>query len=258
MLERAERYVDAAAMVCEEARLLGVRTTILFLHGEAGPPVMIVDNATDVTDEFRMTNGIGETVWKVNPVFIVLRQRLGMIGSEVLATDYLPIARQFGYTGAPLQLFAIPLLGADGWFGTMVCGNLEPIPLDLERRLTLLATRLSVWCTERGVGRVPQVTGDGDLPARRYRIAQLAASGQTNSEIAQYLGISINTVKSRLKQVFAQLDVDNRTELALTLRRLAPVRDVKLGVTQIGEATVTRVAHPIGYSATARRSATSG
>ena len=101
------------------------------------------------------------------------------------------------------------------------------------------------------------MNGAADLPARRFRIAQLAAEGHTNAEIAQVLGISINTVKSRLKQVFVQLSIDNRTELASVLRRLAPVREVPLGVTRIGSVNVTRVEHPIGYSAARERSATS-
>ncbi len=56
------------------------------------------------------------------------------------------------------------------------------------------------------------------LTPRQSEIAQLAALGHTNAEIAAALGISINTVKARLKEVFERLDVCNRTELANVLR----------------------------------------
>ena len=79
----------------------------------------------------------------------------------------------------------------------------------------------------------------------------------TPRPLRETLDISINTVKSRLKQVFAQLSVDNRTELATVIRRLAPVREVPLGITRMEGITVTRVEHPIGYSAARFRSATS-
>lgn len=249
MVERAERYVDAAASLCREARRRDVVATIVFLHADSGPPVLNVDNVPGVTDAFRVGPGIGELVWRLNPVFVELRARLGIIGSETIDLH--------GYTGPPMKPYVIPLLGATGWFGTVVHGNAETLPIELERDLALRATELSVWCTERGIGRVPRIGGAADLPTRRYRIAQLAAEGLTNAEIAQTLDISINTVKSRLKQVFAQLCVDNRTELATVLRRLAPVREVPLGVTRLDDVHVTRVEHPIGYSAERERSATS-
>lgn len=246
-MERVERFVDAAALVCRRACALGVETTILFLHSEAGPPVITVANGAD-----------GNPSWIASPVFLMLRERLEMIGSEVFdLRRRRPLADRLGYTGPPICAFVVPLLGPGGWFATLVHGNATPLGIELERRLALQSTELCVWCTEHGIGRVPSRHGLGDLPARRFRIAQLAAQGLTNAEIAQVLDISINTVKSRLKQAFAQLHVDNRTELASVLRRLAPVREVPLGVTRMDDVTITRVEHPIGYSAGRERSATS-
>ena len=242
VLERLERYVDAAAAVIDGAVKLGVSHSILFLHSEAGPPVLNIDNFRSVSDELRMGAGIGHLAWQENPVFARLRADPTVIGSETVGIDsYLPLARRFGCDGPALRPLVIPLLDPMGWFATLVHGNDEPLPLETERRLVMSATELSVWCTARGIGRVPTSDGRGDLPARRYRIAQLAAQGLTNAEIAQTLAISINTVKSRLKQVFVQLEVDNRTELATVLRRLAPLRDVKLGVTRVGGLSITRI-----------------
>jgi DNA-binding NarL/FixJ family response regulator len=57
----------------------------------------------------------------------------------------------------------------------------------------------------------------GELGPRQRDVAQLAVRGLTNKEIGELLGISINTVKARLKEVFHRLEVTNRTELAFVL-----------------------------------------
>ena len=77
-----------------------------------------------------------------------------------------------------------------------------------------------MWCCARGIATIPEVR---PLAPRQHEVATLAAGGRTNPEIADELGISINTVKLRLKQAFERLGVDNRTELANVLRRLAPL-----------------------------------
>ena len=62
------------------------------------------------------------------------------------------------------------------------------------------------------------VTRDLDLlTPRQIEVAQLAARGLTNGEIADELAISENTVKRHLKVVFARVAVRNRTELAKLL-----------------------------------------
>jgi DNA-binding NarL/FixJ family response regulator len=55
------------------------------------------------------------------------------------------------------------------------------------------------------------------LGRRQREVAELAALGYRNAEIAAELGISINTVKARLKEVFEAFAVRNRTELAHVL-----------------------------------------
>lgn len=109
---------------------------------------------------------------------------------------------------------ALPILGPRGWFATLVCSSDQAFTPALEREVALLATYLSVWCTERGIA---NDASDSGLTPRQLEIAQLAARGDTNAEIAAHLGISINTVKVRLKQVFERLDICNRTELAAVL-----------------------------------------
>ena len=52
------------------------------------------------------------------------------------------------------------------------------------------------------------------LAPRQYAVAQLAASGLRNKEIAAALGVSLHTVRNTMSVVFARLGVENRVGLA--------------------------------------------
>jgi len=51
------------------------------------------------------------------------------------------------------------------------------------------------------------------LTPYEFALAMMASKGKTNKEIADYLHISINTVKSHLSTIYRILDVTKRTEL---------------------------------------------
>ena len=51
------------------------------------------------------------------------------------------------------------------------------------------------------------------LTASERRVAQLAAEGRTNREIAQDLFVTVNTVESHMRHVFQKLAITRRTEL---------------------------------------------
>jgi DNA-binding CsgD family transcriptional regulator/N-acetylneuraminic acid mutarotase len=53
------------------------------------------------------------------------------------------------------------------------------------------------------------------LTERELEIVRAVATGATNQQIAQQLTISVNTVKVHLKNIFAKLDTQSRTEVAL-------------------------------------------
>ena len=55
-------------------------------------------------------------------------------------------------------------------------------------------------------------THETDLNEREIEILGLAADGLTNKAIAERTGLTLNTVKWYMKQVFGKLYVSNRTE----------------------------------------------
>jgi DNA-binding CsgD family transcriptional regulator len=58
------------------------------------------------------------------------------------------------------------------------------------------------------------------LTPREMEVAQLAARGKRNSEIARDLHISVRTVETHLTNIYAKLGVRSRTELARLIRNL--------------------------------------
>jgi DNA-binding NarL/FixJ family response regulator len=56
--------------------------------------------------------------------------------------------------------------------------------------------------------------GEQALTERELFVLRLVASGASNMEIAQKLSISVNTVKSHLKNILEKLQLENRTQAA--------------------------------------------
>jgi DNA-binding NarL/FixJ family response regulator len=56
--------------------------------------------------------------------------------------------------------------------------------------------------------------GEQALTERELFVLRLVASGASNHEIAQKLSISVNTVKSHLKNILEKLQLENRTQAA--------------------------------------------
>ena len=65
------------------------------------------------------------------------------------------------------------------------------------------------------------LTGHEALTASERRIAELAAEGLTNREIAQNLFVTARTVEGHLTNVFHKLDINARAELPAALRTTA-------------------------------------
>jgi DNA-binding NarL/FixJ family response regulator len=61
---------------------------------------------------------------------------------------------------------------------------------------------------------VDQRKGEQSLTERELFVLRLVASGASNQEIAEKMSISINTVKTHLKNILEKLQLENRTQAA--------------------------------------------
>jgi len=61
------------------------------------------------------------------------------------------------------------------------------------------------------------LTGVEALTASERRVAELAAEGLTNREVAQALYLSENTIQTHLKSVFRKLGIRSRSQLTRAL-----------------------------------------
>lgn len=59
------------------------------------------------------------------------------------------------------------------------------------------------------------------LTGQEVRVLDALASGRSNKEIARHLGLSPNTVKTHLANLFAKLEVTNRTSAVSRARGLS-------------------------------------
>jgi DNA-binding NarL/FixJ family response regulator len=73
--------------------------------------------------------------------------------------------------------------------------------------------------TRRQLAQLTSTPAGDELTAAERRVAQLAAAGQPNKQIAHTLQITINTVERHLTNAYRKLDVHNRTQLAARLSR---------------------------------------
>jgi DNA-binding CsgD family transcriptional regulator len=99
----------------------------------------------------------------------------------------------------------------------------------------LIAASRSVEIAERPGGLVIKLQAEGDpslrltcvlhhalpapLTAAEAAVAELLCESRTLAQIAVLRGVSVNTIKSQVRQVFRKLEVDSRVAL---VRRLAP------------------------------------
>ena len=95
--------------------------------------------------------------------------------------------------------------------------------------LALGFTALGLWVGHRLTAKKPTAPFERNTAAiaslgltpRECEILDLLASGQTNQELARALGVSPNTVKTHLANLFAKLEVDRRVKAIEKARFLA-------------------------------------
>jgi DNA-binding CsgD family transcriptional regulator len=93
--------------------------------------------------------------------------------------------------------------------------------LDLAHRVGARPLAAHAETELRATGARPRrvvLAGLDSLTASERRVAELAAQGMTNREIAQALFVTARTVEGHLTNVFRKLDVDSRERLGEALR----------------------------------------
>jgi DNA-binding CsgD family transcriptional regulator len=81
---------------------------------------------------------------------------------------------------------------------------------DVQRAMRQAGARRAKW----SIAAVAPSTGWASLTEAERRVATLISAGQTNKSAASALGVSINTVGTHLRAVFAKLGVQSRVQLA--------------------------------------------
>ena len=62
---------------------------------------------------------------------------------------------------------------------------------------------------------VDEEKGEQVLTERELFVLRLVASGASNQEIADNMSLSVNTVKTHLKNILSKLQLENRTQAAM-------------------------------------------
>jgi DNA-binding CsgD family transcriptional regulator len=83
-----------------------------------------------------------------------------------------------------------------------------------------MAARLWADRTREELARVSPGRAPGELTASERRVAQLAAEGRSNKQIASALSMAVHTVEVHLSRTYAKLGVGSRAQLARPLARL--------------------------------------
>lgn len=91
-----------------------------------------------------------------------------------------------------------------------------------ERKGGLRLLALAEQALREGGARVPAAarTGSAALTGSERRIAELAAAGRTNTEIADLLHLARRTVETHLTSTYRKLGIRRRAELPATLVRI--------------------------------------
>lgn len=240
-LQSATNIVGVGRAVCDAGReLFGVHQTQLTLNATSGRPLLMVDNVPEpIAHEVRLryvTEG-----WVLDPILSAIRENHGPAGEEVCSADKLmQLAREeMNYTGAFVYTLGFPILEPGGLIGRVLFGDTKPFSDELRSCLSAVATHVSIRLVQLGITTISEAPRVCELTLRQFDVAQLAARGRTNQEIAGLLKMSENTVKKHLKDIFARAEVGNRTELASRISRVGLREDIPIGVTQADGVVIT-------------------
>ena len=163
------------------------------------------------------------------PAGIALRTRGLLEGGERGLGDLREAAVLAAESGARLeQARALVELGAALRRANQRAAARGPLRTGLDLAHRCGATRLTQRARDEllAAGARPRrgaLTGLEALTTSERRVAELAATGMSNPEIAQALFVTLNTVEGHLRHVYQKLSINSRGQLPAALR--STVRD---------------------------------
>jgi DNA-binding CsgD family transcriptional regulator len=186
------------------------------------------------------------------PAGIALRI-LGMLeGGERGLDDLREAAELAAASGARLEhARALVELGAALRRANQRTAAREPLRAGLDLAYRCGATRLTQRARDEllAAGARPRrgaLTGLEALTTSERRVAELAAAGLSNPEIAQALFVTLNTVEGHLRHVYQKLSISSRDQLPVALRSV-------VGEGAVGEGAVREGPFKEGPSASRRK-----
>jgi DNA-binding CsgD family transcriptional regulator len=162
------------------------------------------------------------------PTGIALRTRGMLAGGERGLRDLREAAEVLAASGAQLEhARALVELGAALRRANQRTAAREPLRIGLDLAYRSGAVRLAQRARADllAAGARPRrgvLTGLEALTASERRVAELAAAGMSNPEIAQALFVTLNTVEGHLRHAYRKLSISSRSLLPAALRSAAP------------------------------------
>src|SRR5215471_8882800 len=162
------------------------------------------------------------------PAGVALRTRGMLVGGRRGLDDLREAADVLASCGAELEhARALVELGAALRRSNQRTAAREPLREGLDLAYRCGAGRLAQRATDelRATGAKPRrasLTGLEALTPSERRVAELAASGMSNPEIAQAVFVTLNTVEGHLRHVYQKLSVSSRKQLPAALRSAVP------------------------------------
>jgi DNA-binding CsgD family transcriptional regulator len=176
------------------------------------------------------------------PAGIALRTRGLLEGGERGLADLREAAELAAESGARLEhARALVELGAALRRANQRTAARGPLRAGLDLAYRCGATRLTERARDEllAAGARPRrgaLTGLEALTTSERRVAELAATGMSNPEIAQALFVTLNTVEGHLRHVYQKLSIGSRGQLPAALRSAAPPGAAPPGAAPAGAA----------------------
>ncbi|GEL21154.1 DNA-binding response regulator [Pseudonocardia sulfidoxydans NBRC 16205] len=179
------------------------------LAGRSG--ITVVGHAADAAEAVRLCG-------RERPDVVLLDVRL----PDALAAEVVPRLRAVSPTSRVLLFTAFPEHAAVGpSLAAGACGLLVKDASGTTLRDALRqVSRTGAYRGSPTGSPYGSASGSPDAPVtpREYDVLRLVASGHTNGEIGDELGLSLNTVKSYLHNVMRKLDARNRAQVITNAR----------------------------------------